>query len=353
MRRATRVAETLVPRQYQFLSTLSLRRATVWPGLLARPFFLISIHALLAESDWGRRGAVPVILIFLSTLSLRRATLWAWMGGLSCNDFYPRSPCGERLVGTSQVFQRIAFLSTLSLRRATTHPVTFFVCVIISIHALLAESDSEINTGGSKKMISIHALLAESDKTYLDNKTTQQVISIHALLAESDDNESAPDIPKEQFLSTLSLRRATIHAPSHSLYLHNISIHALLAESDLKTPCVRLSIDVFLSTLSLRRATNLPSSPMLRNEYFYPRSPCGERRDVIAEMTDAQSISIHALLAESDFKLLAKRLCDALFLSTLSLRRATWTAPSRLLRRSLFLSTLSLRRATLGRGEVV
>ena len=34
--------------------------------------------------------------------------------------------------------------------------------------------------------------------------------------------------------------------------------------------------------------------------HFYPRSPCGERRDVIAEMTEAQSISIHALLAESD-----------------------------------------------------
>ena len=33
---------------------------------------------------------------------------------------------------------------------------------------------------------------------------------------------------------------------------------------------------------------------------FYPRSPCGERRDVIAVMTEAQSISIHALLAESD-----------------------------------------------------
>ena len=33
---------------------------------------------------------------------------------------------------------------------------------------------------------------------------------------------------------------------------------------------------------------------------FYPRSPCGERREVIAVMTEAQSISIHALLAESD-----------------------------------------------------
>ena len=37
----------------------------------------------------------------------------------------------------------VLFLSTLSLRRATTHPVTVFIRVIISIHALLAESDSK------------------------------------------------------------------------------------------------------------------------------------------------------------------------------------------------------------------
>ena len=58
---------------------------------------------------------------------------------------------------------------------------------------------------------------------------------------------------------------------------NRISIHALLAESD--------------GTKKLRMP--VPA-------YFYPRSPCGERRDVIAEMTEAQSISIHALLAESD-----------------------------------------------------
>ena len=57
-----------------------------------------------------------------------------------------------------------------------------------------------------------------------------------------------------RFLSTLSLRRAT-HAPNHNPYPHNISIHALLAESD---PPVRDVIQwegIFLSTLSLRRAT--------------------------------------------------------------------------------------------------
>ena len=59
-------------------------------------------------------------------------------------------------------------------------------------------------------------------------------------------------------------------------------------------------VSKFLSTLSLRRATSAKSTPEDAKRYFYPRSPCGERRDVIAEMTEAQSISIHALLAESD-----------------------------------------------------
>ena len=40
-------------------------------------------------------------------------------------------------------------------------------------------------------------------------------------------------------------------------------------------------------------------------------------------MTDAQSISIHALLAESDAALLPTDSLFFLFLSTLSLRRAT------------------------------
>ena len=58
--------------------------------------------------------------------------------------------------------------------------------VLISIHALLAESDK----AGSYKIlhpraISIHALLAESDSQGLCY-TVVATISIHALLAESD-----------------------------------------------------------------------------------------------------------------------------------------------------------------------
>ena len=80
----------------------------------------ISIHALLAESDSEK-------------LELNRAT----------GNFYPRSPCGERL-----------HYDNYNLH-----------CVEISIHALLAESDDSLTDDVSTSGISIHALLAESDST--------------------------------------------------------------------------------------------------------------------------------------------------------------------------------------------
>ena len=57
------------------------------------------------------------------------------------------------------------------------------------------------------------------------------------------------------FLSTLSLRRATVNTADKEARKRLISIHALLAESDLILPMGHLMERVFLSTLSLRRAT--------------------------------------------------------------------------------------------------
>ena len=56
-----------------------------------------------------------------------------------------------------------------------------------------------------------------------------------------------------------------------------ISIHALLAESDSRPSDLKSRLCVFLSTLSLRRATVAPVLAVGRAGYFYPRSPCGER----------------------------------------------------------------------------
>ena len=124
-------------------------------------------------------------------------------------------------------------------------------------------------------------------------------ISIHALLAESD-----------------RLRRK-------ELQRNHISIHALLAESDVKIGVRRLMNRLFLSTLSLRRATQQKSGDGKTNVNFYPRSPCGERQGTQLTVADVYKISIHALLAESDATEAATTANEALFLSTLSLRRAT------------------------------
>ena len=108
---------------------------------------------------------------------------------------------------------------------------------------------------------------------------------------------------------------------------------------------VIIMLQRFLSTLSLRRATQavLILTPLMR--YFYPRSPCGERpcrltllprfwiflstlslrRATIGVTTSQQmiEISIHALLAESDWVFILYPDSAPTFLSTLSLRRAT------------------------------
>ena len=101
------------------------------------------------------------------------------------------------------------------------------------------------------------------------------------------------------FLSTLSLRRAT-GIGSRIAERSKISIHALLAESD-----------------GAQRAELFPAGN------FYPRSPCGERRQSEGEIVTLALISIHALLAESDRYMDDSYIINKSFLSTLSLRRAT------------------------------
>ena len=79
--------------------------------------------------------------------------------------------------------------------------------------------------------ISIHALLAESDDALQRELIATEQISIHALLAESDVDKIPYQRQIHQFLSTLSLRRATqLRKASDGGLI--ISIHALLAESD-------------------------------------------------------------------------------------------------------------------------
>ena len=234
-----------------FLSTLSLRRAT--HGHCAfRHAVDISIHALLAESDVVTRS-----------------------GSMRYLDFYPRSPCGERLFRCGQADLRIA----------------------ISIHALLAESDGcwprrarpscyfyprspcgeRLGThspledlcyfyprspcgerrGGDTVLTPQTDFYPRSpcgERPLTDGSTTINLFDFYPRSPCGErQRETKTNEDRYKFLSTLSLRRATVYA---------------LKFAD---PVL------FLSTLSLRRATRIL--------HFNPFKTF---------------ISIHALLAESD-----------------------------------------------------
>ena len=265
----------------------------------------ISIHALLAESDSLRLELVRRLY-----------------------HFYPRSPCGERPLSFASCFTALLFLSTLSLRRATAVADFGKRNVRISIHALLAESDDSQGTLYQfSRYISIHALLAESDwgprwiecrhPLFLSTLSLRRAtpadlqiraalnISIHALLAESDPRIALMVGKPPAFLSTLSLRRATVKSFMRNGFFL-ISIHALLAESDSAPARKRAGCHHFYPRSPCGERL-IPNSGTFRSTHnFYPRSPCGERRKPRA--------------------LKSRRM---VFLSTLSLRRATCTSIGR------------------------
>ena len=169
--------------------------------------------------------------------------------------FYPRSPCGERQFQKHLQAPRSLFLSTLSLRRATARRASRQQPAGISIHALLAESDSS-------------KIISSSITAYF--------------------------YPRSPCGERRWLR-------CWQLAARDISIHALLAESDPDGPAKLPKRIRFLSTLSLRRATVASVLAVGRAGYFYPRSPCGERQANAVDQILPGHISIHALLAESDF----------------------------------------------------
>ena len=168
----------------------------------------ISIHALLAESDFIHTVQIVIVVIFLSTLSLRRAT---------CIQ------CGR--------LSQLAFLSTLSLRRATSAEDCKICIYDISIHALLAESDVGCLVSMPPWCISIHALLAESD--WLCCISSSQC---------------------HPFLSTLSLRRATSSVDDNGVQGYHFYPRSPCGERRLAHDTYVI-MEAFLSTLSLRRAT--------------------------------------------------------------------------------------------------
>ncbi len=117
----------------------------------AQDFTKISIHTLLAESDGNTLKDSVYAQIFQSTLSSQRVT---------------KTVLENR---GAALFQ-----STLSSQRVTFNEGCDFFIEGISIHTLLAESDTRAHQIQIKTIISIHTLLAESD-----SKISQMFHIIH------------------------------------------------------------------------------------------------------------------------------------------------------------------------------
>ena len=84
-----------------------------------------------------------------------------------------------------------------------------------------------------------------------------------------------------------------------------ISIHALLAESDGAKPVGSLGYFYFYPRSPCGERQDRGGFYPRHCVDFYPRSPCGERLCLFLTLYRIIYISIHALLAESDFSIYA------------------------------------------------
>ena len=146
---------------------------------------------------------------FLSTLSLRRATRQRANIKCKISYFYPRSPCGERQRRGLQNLHLRYFYPRSPCGERHILPITSNVVIRISIHALLAESD-DTSKDTIKTVVNFYPRSPCGER---HTNTYYAILSV-------------------QFLSTLSLRRAT---------------------TDMRQRLIEFR---FLSTLSLRRATS-------------------------------------------------------------------------------------------------
>ena len=178
------------------------------------------------------------------------------------------------MLGSSTIINP-GFLSTLSLRRATFLSGSIKFCRVFLSTLSLRRATSKNAAIGKPTFISIHALLAESDLPTGGRTFEINLISIHALLAESDHTGS-----------------------SWTTWFPNFYPRSPCGERPHSTSQVPTLLDFYPRSPCGERL--YPSQWRTLASDFYPRSPCGERQ-----------------LAACD------GFVHAVFLSTLSLRRAT------------------------------
>ena len=170
---------------------------------------MISIHALLAESDLagpsgpaflfnfyprspcGERRCLRCCAISCITISIHALLAESDINPANQTNlpgyFYPRSPCGERPPGTSVFRGWTLFLSTLSLRRATHHGrVNLFRFKHFYPRSPCGERREDANNGTNANLNFYPRSPCGERRSARPEIRQLCAISIHALLAESD-----------------------------------------------------------------------------------------------------------------------------------------------------------------------
>ena len=222
--------------------------------------------------------AARILPLFLSTLSLRRATLSASIiQSRFISYFYPRSPCGERPHALSVTGSESQFLSTLSLRRATPHFKSSWPHSC-NFYPRSPCGERQRRFRGRLHVVDFYPRSPCGErrvKSFMRNGFF--LISIHALLAESD-------------ADVVSVQHGRQNFYPRSPCGERLDCH-----------CLCTSYSNFYPRSPCGERPTLPSTPDICAGHFYPRSPCGERPPRLSRVVPTP-----------------------IFLSTLSLRRATF-----------------------------
>ena len=172
---------------------------------------------------------------------------------------------------------RSRFLSTPSARRATLGGVCFFLCAVISIHALCEEGDST------------------------PARRRSWLIYFYPRPLRGGRPSPSRLTPSSCYFYPRPLRGGRPDAgPARLIDLLGISIHALCEEGDVSAPFIKHSHKIFLSTPSARRATGEQRAPVARSQISI-HALCEEGDRLLwDEPKIFFLISIHALCEEGD-----------------------------------------------------
>ena len=242
---------------------------------------------------------------------------------ISDDNFNPRSPHGERLLGSISVVIAWVFQSTLPARGATAVAHRLGHSSPISIHAPRTGSDRRAAAARTAAHINFNPRSphGERRRRFISSRRTRQ-ISIHAPRTGSDLDLLVAHAVNCRFQSTLPARGATAASQAaqnqylvfqstlpargatrktqQSAIVNCISIHAPRTGSDFSrfvcTPQPSISIH------APRTGSDFPLPPSIQPEiHFNPRSPHGERLAGTASRGFPAPISIHAPRTGSDF----------------------------------------------------